>query len=619
MKKNTLRQAISFSIILLMAAAISLSMGYNRATEQAIGQTRQLLSYGSQQQISNLKSGSITILDAFAAELSTSTNLDSTVVLERSKLVKSVSGLSSVAYVNLLGALTSTEGFTADVSKSDYFKSAIDGQRFMGKTSDSTFYSNQVIFTSPILSAGKPTGFLVGVYEPSAFAQLLVSNAYSGKVSLLVAGVTGEIISSSDSKTLILSPYDTLTSFFDKAKLSDAQGAEIFNNMNSGTSGSIKMSINGTRQYMVYSPVGICGLYTFSLVDFSVIKEASFYSFATITVSLAVISLLAIAMFFAIASKESSALLALEAEKQQLQASEKEYKIAADHSNQMLFRFYPESGSVQLSEEIFAIQGLPRIIESSPELSIESGLIDSESAQGYLGFFHDIRSNKPNSKCEIKCNFSTGTSWYDMDYTMLASPKGTPYAVISAVDVTDRKNAEEKILKRSMEDSLTGALNRKAFEQSAINLLKQSNNEIHAMIMLDIDDFKAINDNFGHIMGDNVLFDTCSRLRTLLKDGDILGRPGGDEFMMLLKNINPNEQAQLNARLQDMVNVVHKTIKGETKVTASLGVSIYPKDGKTFSELYRTSDIAVYAAKSEGRNKFVLYHTSMEDAKSKKK
>ncbi|MEG1801009.1 MAG: GGDEF domain-containing protein, partial [Oscillospiraceae bacterium] len=423
----------------------------------------------------------------------------------------------------------------------------------------------------------------------------------------------GQVLSAFDSDGAKLSQYKVLSD------LLPAENADkMIQNIEKSISGSVSVPLEGTMKYMVYSPLGADGCALLTAADYSVIEDMAASSTSILMIFLFIVSLVAIALMLVFILKESALRTALEQEKNQLEISEQEYRVVADHCNQMLFRFFPKSGSVQLSEEISAIHGLPRIIENSPELSIKNGLVDSSSADTYLQFFKSINSGKPSAGCEIKCNFSTGTVWYNMEYTMISGTNGEPYAVISAADITERKNAENEILKRSMEDSLTGALNRKAFEEKATEFLKQNKSQKHGIVMLDLDNFKGINDNFGHIMGDNVLFDTCARLSSTLKEGELISRPGGDEFMLLLKNIAAEGCVPIDARLQGMVDVVRKEIKPGTFTSASLGFSIYPDNGKTFEELYRTADLAVYSAKENGRNQYVIYSKALEKKSLKK-
>ncbi|MEG1050305.1 MAG: hypothetical protein RSE24_07180, partial [Oscillospiraceae bacterium] len=225
----------------------------------------------------------------------------------------------------------------------------------------------------------------------------------------------GQVLFAFDSDGAKLSQYKVLSDIL-PAKDAD----KMIQNIEKSISGSVSAPLDGTMKYMVYSPLGADGCTLLTAADYSVIEDMAASSTALIMIFLFIVSLVAIALMLVFILKESALRTALEQEKNQLEISEQEYRVVADHCNQMLFRFFPKSGSVQLSEEISAIHGLPRIIENSPELSIKNGLVDSSSADTYLQFFKSINSGKPSAGCEIKCNFSTGTVWYNMEYTMIS-------------------------------------------------------------------------------------------------------------------------------------------------------------------------------------------------------
>ncbi|MEG0431124.1 MAG: diguanylate cyclase [Anaerovoracaceae bacterium] len=182
-------------------------------------------------------------------------------------------------------------------------------------------------------------------------------------------------------------------------------------------------------------------------------------------------------------------------------------------------------------------------------------------------------------------------------------------------NIHEEKMAELAIKEKSEIDSLTGLLNRSTLENSINNLIELNPNAHHVIIMLDIDNFKQINDTLGHIAGDNALLEVSRRLKSILRKGDIIGRIGGDEFMICLKNISFKEA--IKRRMEFISQLMNFEVAKQMGISGSLGVALYPKDGKTFDELYHNADIAVYKAKENGRNCYVFYDSSMEELASK--
>jgi diguanylate cyclase (GGDEF)-like protein len=177
-------------------------------------------------------------------------------------------------------------------------------------------------------------------------------------------------------------------------------------------------------------------------------------------------------------------------------------------------------------------------------------------------------------------------------------------------DITERKRSEEKIQYLATHDTLTGLPNRLMFGQllnHAIQAAQRYKRQL-AVLFFDLDRFKNINDTLGHEAGDQLLKKIASRLRQSLRAVDVIARLGGDEFVLLIEEIHNTEQAAAVAR--NILSTVIKpmTIMGnECRVTASIGIGIYPRDGEDEQSLMKNADIAMYFAKEEGKNNYQFY------------
>ncbi|MDR0577100.1 MAG: diguanylate cyclase [Candidatus Accumulibacter sp.] len=161
---------------------------------------------------------------------------------------------------------------------------------------------------------------------------------------------------------------------------------------------------------------------------------------------------------------------------------------------------------------------------------------------------------------------------------------------------------------RAESDPLTGLWNRTTFRQKVERYLSESSGDerIGAFLMLDVDYFKSINDRYGHAAGDDVLLACAAAMRGALRDSDIIGRHGGDEFAVFCKGANA-DSAKNKAR---QIGEAWKNIAlkgGERPVTSSIGIALAPRDGKNFQELFNNADMALYKAKERGRNCHVLF------------
>ncbi len=200
--------------------------------------------------------------------------------------------------------------------------------------------------------------------------------------------------------------------------------------------------------------------------------------------------------------------------------------------------------------------------------------------------------------------------WYQVRCVANRDSDGNPLEVIGEfVNVQDRKELEIKL----RTDELTRCLNKIAFHDTVSNELEKSNNECsHALFIIDLDNFKSINDNLGHPFGDSVLREIGEKLSHLFSSYGYIGRIGGDEFMVFMKHVP--DVVTLETRAKMIMKAFDNTYKGYAnsyRTTASIGISLYPKDGADFTTLYEHADIALYNTKCKGKNDFTFYDINM--------
>ncbi len=197
-------------------------------------------------------------------------------------------------------------------------------------------------------------------------------------------------------------------------------------------------------------------------------------------------------------------------------------------------------------------------------------------------------------------------------------------------DVTDRRMAEDRIRHLANFDTLTGLPNRRQLIWRAERALEQGRRLGHqvALLLIDLDRFKVINDTLGHVAGDEALMEVSRRLRSCVRHSDqvmesslelmgarshrtleAVGRLGGDEFVALLPEVSDERDAErVASRILDLMREPIFVGGQECFVTASVGIAIFPRDGATVADLLRNSDVAMYSVKSSGRNAASLYH-----------
>lgn len=207
-----------------------------------------------------------------------------------------------------------------------------------------------------------------------------------------------------------------------------------------------------------------------------------------------------------------------------------------------------------------------------------------------------------------------GSVFYADINTSLITFAGKTYLMGILRDVTERRQTEEKIRHLAFHDALTNLPNRILFTDRLNLALAHAHRtkEMLAVLFMDLDRFKIINDTLGHTVGDQLLRGVADRLKNCVREDDTIARLGGDEFSLLLPGITREEDA--NTIAQKIIEILKKpwTINGhEFYVTASLGIVLYPNDGKDAETLLKNADSAMYHAKEQGKNNYQFYTATM--------
>lgn len=181
-------------------------------------------------------------------------------------------------------------------------------------------------------------------------------------------------------------------------------------------------------------------------------------------------------------------------------------------------------------------------------------------------------------------------------------------------DVTERRRDEERIRKLINFDALTGLPNRTMFASrfsQALALTQRSGQQL-ALLYLDLDHFKNVNDSLGHQVGDELLIEIARRLKSVVRDEDTVSRQGGDEFVIVLPLTDTQQAAHVADELQAQIRRICKLEHHELVVTSSIGIAIYPEDGGDFETLAQRADAAMFRAKESGRDTYRFFSADMQ-------
>ena len=223
------------------------------------------------------------------------------------------------------------------------------------------------------------------------------------------------------------------------------------------------------------------------------------------------------------------------------------------------------------------------------------------------GYYHGMRFDR----LEFRELSGEGGAprWLRLLVELVEYPNSSDVCAFLMYENVDAEKREELLIREKAElDPLTGVLNRATFaarsEQRCLGLGKPC-----ALMMMDIDGIKNLNDTLGHATGDQALVEIAAALRSVLRPDDLLGRLGGDEFLILLKGIS--RDADIERKARQVCDLLRKDYSPGVPVSASIGVAVCPRDGADFDTLYRKVDAALYSVKRSGKDNYALYSEQM--------
>ena len=220
-------------------------------------------------------------------------------------------------------------------------------------------------------------------------------------------------------------------------------------------------------------------------------------------------------------------------------------------------------------------------------------------------------------RLEKKVNTRFGLRWHEFNIQhSLDAITGEATLLISETDISERRLAEKRAYQLAYHDTLTQLPNRSLLMGRLSGAIKQAceRHEKLAVMFLDLDQFKKINDSLGHAVGDRLLVAVAKRLQQCVKSTDIVSRLGGDEFIIVVSQLQDKQQiASIAERVLQSLAESIVIDEHSLYVTTSLGISIYPNDSQDADELLKNADLAMYAAKAAGRNTYQYYAAEMND------
>lgn len=296
---------------------------------------------------------------------------------------------------------------------------------------------------------------------------------------------------------------------------------------------------------------------------------------------------------------------------EKLRLSEERYRIIMSQTEEVIFEWNIEDDSISYSGNWKQKFNIETNISNISKKIYKSNSIYKEDFKDLGKFLNCFINGEKYKETEIRIkNRDNEYIWCKIRATSIFDKNNNLFKVIGVIiNINKEKIESEELLFKAQRDSLTKLYNKGTVENIIKEYIENDNLKgNHAIFIIDIDNFKSINDKMGHLFGDSVLSNVSSMFFRVFNEDAIIGRIGGDEFIVLLKNINSKKFVQQKAN--DLVKGFKMSFKEYSlnyKVSGSIGIAMYPENGQSYGELFENADKALYLAKNKGKDNYCIF------------
>ncbi|MDD3173928.1 MAG: diguanylate cyclase [Herbinix sp.] len=291
------------------------------------------------------------------------------------------------------------------------------------------------------------------------------------------------------------------------------------------------------------------------------------------------------------------------------------YRIATELSNDVLFEYHIQTDEMIYTGRYRDLFGLnPAISEFRTTCEKRRDQIHPDDWGIYLEICQELSEGNNIIEAEFRIKDRLGEFiWCQLKGKTIYDDNKNPLRVIGKIVNIDAQKRELEALEyKATRDPLTGVYNKEITIKKIDKYITGNKENMHMLMFVDFDDFKSINDNYGHLVGDKVLIYIIGRIKEIFTEGEIIGRIGGDEFVVFAGNIKNVEEAQEKAALLN--SQLDTTYVSDNNITipssVSVGVAIYPESGLHYEQLMDHADKALYRVKEQGKNNYLIYSTT---------
>lgn len=293
---------------------------------------------------------------------------------------------------------------------------------------------------------------------------------------------------------------------------------------------------------------------------------------------------------------------------QELSIVDRTFRTAISEIGNFVFTYDPKTEILEFVNYNGDKLPLPKVIEHFPENYCKYIVEGSKSSEAVERILHSVEAGQDNIEDELLIKQGENIVFYRAKLMRVADEQNEKVLIVGVLDdITMEKEKEIRLRDQAGRDSLTKVYNRGAGYEEIKKILDKKGCAVSAFMIIDLDNFKEINDTMGHMVGDRVLIDVVQIIKNHVYQKDIVCRLGGDEFVVFLVNIPPSIIESNVAKLLDKLNFICEKDGVKKEISASIGISLVPENGTDVQTLYAKADMALYDVKKKGKNNYKIY------------
>lgn len=530
---------------------------------------------------------------------------------------KGVGEFKRIAVANSSGMTINYDGKSSgNILMKDYFKKAMKGHAQISSNISTDEDGEQVLTLAvPIFQNREVVGVITGTFSYSILDNLFSVDTFGGEGYSFIVDKNGLILIGSESSNRLCFVENFFDFFKEHQLLPIEKLSEIYSEMQSNRTGIFDFSMSSANRIVVYTPVGLNDWYVLSVVTADYILSQE-YKISRITISLILVMLFVFGILTIFLTR-----LAIKNAK--VEKDNSRYAINSENSQTIIYEYDFEHKVIEFTGNTDFVFG-----ENLRQLTLDNfDKIETKIHDSEKGLLDDIRnclkSGKTSYSSELRLlNLKGDYSWYRLTATVIMDrEKKYPLKLIGNLVNVNAQVVHEQELKTMAEtDLLSGLLNKVYMEKSVSDFIKDKEASIFgAFFIIDLDNFKQVNDKLGHSFGDQAICDTATKLTLVFSEKDFIGRIGGDEFCIFLcvRNTVKNPLKLVEEKASTLKEILAEDYtNGEVAVhvTPSIGISFFPEQSTTFKDLFKRADSALYHVKNHGKNNFAFYEKGMMNA-----